>query len=130
MDTKDSKVSAPILAVKRFYTFAEPPKEMVLESGARLGPVTLAYETYGKLNAAGDNAILVAHAFSGDSHAAGRYGTDDVGEKPGWWDFMIGPGKGIDTDKYFVVCSEYSWKLHGIDRAEFHQSGHRQSLWP
>ena len=77
---------------------------MLLESGARLGPVTIAYETYGRLNDAGDNAILVAHAFSGDSHAAGYYGGDDRGEKPGWWDFMIGPGKGIDTDKFFVVC--------------------------
>ncbi|MFH0784278.1 MAG: homoserine O-acetyltransferase [Pseudomonadota bacterium] len=104
MTTNTNQPAVPITAVKQYYTFAEPPEELVLESGARLGPVTLAYETYGKLNAAGDNAILVAHAFSGDSHAAGFYATDPEGEKPGWWDFMIGPGKGIDTDKYFVIC--------------------------
>lgn len=78
---------------------------MVLESGAELGPVTIAYETYGTLSPAGDNAILVAHAFSGDSHAAGFYRDDEEHVKPGWWDAVIGPGKGIDTDKYFVICS-------------------------
>ena len=88
---------------KKLYTFAEPPGEMVLESGARLGPVTLAYETCGTLNADRSNAILVLHALSGDSHVAGYYKGDD--EKPGWWDNMVGPGKGIDTNKYFVVCS-------------------------
>jgi homoserine O-acetyltransferase len=95
---------ASLTTVKQYYTFAEGPQELVLESGARLGPVTLAYETYGTLNAARDNAILVAHAFSGDSHAAGFYATDGEGEKPGWWDFMIGPDKGIDTNKFFVIC--------------------------
>jgi len=73
-----------------------------LESGDRLGPITLAYETYGKLNSQKSNAVLVVHALSGDSHAAG------ISEKDGsvgWWDNLIGPGKGIDTDKYFVICS-------------------------
>jgi len=93
-----------LIVEKQFHTFAEPPGELVLESGAKLGPVTIAYETYGTLNAAKDNAILIAHAFSGDSHVAGRYPADREGEKPGWWDFMVGPGKGIDTDKYFVIC--------------------------
>jgi len=88
---------------KKFFTFAEPPDEMRLESGARLGPVTLAYETCGTLNADKSNVILVLHALSGDSHVAGYYKADD--EKPGWWDNMVGPGKGIDTNKYFVVCS-------------------------
>lgn len=89
---------------KQYVTFAEPPDELVLESGTRLGPVTIAYETYGALNERKDNAILVAHAFSGDSHAAGHYPDEHDGEKPGWWDFMIGPGKGIDTNEYFVIC--------------------------
>ncbi len=102
--TTEAIQPAPLTAVKQHYTFAEGPEGLVLESGARLGPVTLAYETYGTLNAARDNVILVAHAFSGDSHAAGYYPGDPEGEKPGWWDFMIGPGKGIDTDKFFVVC--------------------------
>ncbi len=90
---------------KQYHTFARPPQPLVLESGARLGPVTVAYETYGRLNAAGDNAILVAHAFSGDSHAAGRYPGETEAEKPGWWDFMIGPGKGLDTNRYWVICA-------------------------
>ena len=77
--------------------------ELQLESGRLLGPITLAYETYGQLNTAGSNAILVAHAWTGDAHAAGRNSPDD--RKPGWWDDMIGPGKVIDTDRYFVICS-------------------------
>jgi homoserine acetyltransferase len=88
---------------KKTFTFAEPPDEMRLESGARLGPVTLAYETYGELNAQRDNAVLVMHALTGDSHAAGYYADSD--DKPGWWDIMVGPGKGLDTDRYFVICS-------------------------
>jgi homoserine O-acetyltransferase len=86
----------------RSFTFADPPKEMVLESGRTLGPVTLAYETYGKLNRDKTNAILVAHALSGDAHAAGWHEGDSA---PGWWEVMIGPGKAFDTDRYFVICS-------------------------
>jgi len=88
---------------KKYFTFAEPPGEMVLESGAHLGPVTLAYETYGTLAPDRRNAVLILHALSGDSHVAGYYSTED--EKPGWWDCMVGPGKGIDTEKFFVVCA-------------------------
>jgi len=73
-----------------------------LDNGATLAPVEVAYETYGTLNARKTNAILVLHAFSGDAHAAGI--SHETG-KPGWWDNMIGPGKGFDTDKYFVICS-------------------------
>ena len=89
---------------KQFYTFAQPPGMITLESGAKLGPVTIAYETYGTLSETKDNAILIAHAFSGDSHVAGHYASDKEGDKPGWWDFLVGPGKGIDTSKYFVIC--------------------------
>jgi len=73
-----------------------------LDSGATIAPVEMAYETYGELNAAKSNAILVLHAFSGDAHAAGV--SPETG-KPGWWDNMIGPGKAFDTNKYFVICS-------------------------
>jgi homoserine O-acetyltransferase/O-succinyltransferase len=73
-----------------------------LDSGATLAPIEVAYETYGPLNAAKSNAILVLHAFSGDAHAAG---ISQEGGKPGWWDNMIGPGKGFDTEKYFVICA-------------------------
>jgi homoserine O-acetyltransferase/O-succinyltransferase len=73
-----------------------------LDSGITLAPVQVAYETYGALNSAKSNGILVLHAFSGDAHAAGI--SPETG-KPGWWDNMIGPGKAFDSDKYFVVCS-------------------------
>ncbi len=89
---------------KQYFTFAKGTEKIELESGAELGPVTIAYETYGTLNEQKDNAILIAHAFSGDSHVAGHYATDTDGGKPGWWDFLVGPGKGIDTNKYFVIC--------------------------
>jgi len=88
---------------KKFFTFAEPPHEMQLENGAKLGPITLAYETCGTLNSDKSNVVLILHALSGDSHVAGCYTADD--EKPGWWDNMVGPGKGIDTNQYFVICS-------------------------
>ncbi|MBN2332339.1 MAG: homoserine O-acetyltransferase [Deltaproteobacteria bacterium] len=88
---------------KETFTFAGPPNEMVLESGATLGPITIAYETCGMLNEDKSNVILVTHALTGDAHVAGYYSEND--SKPGWWDIMVGPGKGIDTDKYFVVCS-------------------------
>jgi homoserine O-acetyltransferase len=91
------------LAKKKFFTFFEPPHAMTLEGGGRLGPVTLAYETYGRLNKDKTNALLILHALSGDSHAAGRYSADDP--KPGWWDNTIGPGKAFDTDKFYVICS-------------------------
>jgi len=91
------------LVERQAFAFADPPDEMVLESGAKLGPVAIAYETYGSLDPDKRNAILILHALSGDAHAAGYHSEDDT--KPGWWDIMVGPGKGIDTDRYFVVCS-------------------------
>ena len=87
----------------KYCTFAHPPEQMVLESGEKLGPITLAYETYGKLNAGKSNAVLILHALSGDAHVAGRHGPND--HKPGWWDFMVGPGRPFDTDRYFIICS-------------------------
>jgi len=73
-----------------------------LDSGVMLAPIDVAYETYGTLNDAKSNAILIEHAFSGDAHAAG---VSHDGGHPGWWDNMIGPGKAFDTTKYFVICS-------------------------
>lgn len=87
----------------RSFTFAEPPNELELDCGRKLGPVTIAYETYGRLNEDRSNAILILHALSGDAHAAGFHTPTDP--KPGWWDPMIGPGKAFDTEKYFVICS-------------------------
>ncbi len=91
------------LVEKKFFTFGEPPDEMLLESGSKLGPITLAYETCGTLNQDKSNVIMVLHALSGDSHMAGYYSEEDT--KPGWWEIMVGPGKGIDTNRYFVICS-------------------------
>ena len=88
---------------KQEYTFAAPPNPMQLDSGETLGPITLAYETYGELNDEKSNAILITHALSGDAHLAGVHAEDD--RKPGWWDSMVGPGKGFDTSKFFVICS-------------------------
>ncbi len=88
---------------KRAFTFAQPPAPMTLACGATIGPVTLAYETCGCLNQDRTNAVLILHALSGDAHVAGTYMDSD--DKPGWWDFMVGPGKGIDTDRYFVICT-------------------------
>ena len=85
-----------------YFTFAKHPHELKLVSGRSLGPITLAYETYGKLNKDKSNAILVEHALSGDAHAAGFHEGD---KNPGWWDAMIGPDKAFDTNKYFVICS-------------------------
>lgn len=121
MGAAEDTGSAGVIST-RYFTFAEPPDEMVLESGERLGPVTLAYETYGRLNSDRSNAILACHALSGDAHAAGISADEggisaaDVGfgagattstdrRKIGWWDGMIGPGKAFDTDRYFVISS-------------------------
>ena len=88
------------LVQTRYATWLEP---LPLDSGASLAPVTLAYETYGRLSPARDNAILLLHALSGDAHAAGRHSAAD--RKPGWWESMVGPGRPFDTDRYFVICS-------------------------
>ncbi len=87
----------------QYFTFAEPPDELQLECGRTLGPVTIAYETYGALNSDKSNAVLVVHALTGDAHVAGIDPTDHT-HKP-WWDTMVGPGKAFDTDRYFVICS-------------------------
>ncbi|CCH49012.1 homoserine O-acetyltransferase MetX [Pseudodesulfovibrio piezophilus] len=88
---------------RQVFTFGEAGVGLVLESGRTLAPVSLAYETCGTLNKDGSNAILICHALTGDSHVAGVYREDDP--KPGWWEIMIGPGKPIDTNRYFVICS-------------------------
>ena len=74
-----------------------------LDSGRELAAYDIVYETYGELNASGSNAVLICHALSSDAHAAGYHTMED--RKPGWWETCIGPGKPIDTDRFFVVCS-------------------------
>ncbi|MFH1479391.1 MAG: homoserine O-acetyltransferase [Candidatus Omnitrophota bacterium] len=90
---------APGIVETKYFDLKEPVR---LDIGDYFHPIRLAYETYGELNAAKSNAILILHALSGDQHAAGFYEGDD---KPGWWDMLIGPGKAFDTDKYFVISS-------------------------
>lgn len=75
----------------------------VFDSGEEIPQLNLRYETYGKLNALRDNAILICHALSGDHHCAGIHSLSD--RKSGWWNNIIGPGKPIDTNRYFVICS-------------------------
>ncbi len=89
----------------RTIRLIEPQQPLKLQCGKTLAPVDVAYETYGELNESGDNVILICHALSGNAHVAGQNSPDD--RKPGWWDIMVGPGKGIDTSKYFVICSNF-----------------------
>ena len=79
--------------------------DFLLEAGGRLDPLTLAYETWGTLSDAGDNAILLCHGYTSSPHAAG--------DEAGWWNGLIGPGKAIDTDHYFVVCSNMIGSAYG-----------------
>ena len=77
---------------------------LTLDSGAVIKEVEVAYETYGTLNASRDNAVFICHALSGDAHAAGLHEGDDP-NRPGWWDNLIGPGRPLDTDRFFVICA-------------------------
>src|ERR1051325_3572565 len=97
LESSDSARNAKPL---RYVQSARLERPLDLELGGRLDEVTVAYETYGRLNAARDNAILVCHAISGDSHV----GRHDENDDAGWWDIAVGPGKTIDTDRFFVVC--------------------------
>jgi homoserine O-acetyltransferase len=86
---------------RQFFTFATD-HPFAVESGAVLTDVTVAYETWGRLNGDASNAVLVCHAWTGDSHASGR--AEPGHPTPGWWDDVIGPGRHIDTNRWFVVC--------------------------
>ena len=79
-----------------------PDRPLATDGGGLIAPLTVAFETYGALNAARSNAILLCHALTGDQYAAGVH---PVTGKPGWWDAMVGPGKPFDTDRYFIICS-------------------------
>jgi homoserine O-acetyltransferase len=79
-----------------------PDKPLKLDAGVALSPFQIAYKTYGTLNADRSNAVMICHALTGDQHVAS---THPVTGKPGWWETMVGPGRPIDTDRYFVICS-------------------------
>lgn len=95
--------SAGLLVEKKQLDVVDEGEAFQLESGASLREITVAYETIGELSPERDNVVLIVHALSGDAHVAGRHSPDDA--DPGWWDAFVGPGKPIDTDKYFVLCS-------------------------
>jgi len=105
-NSSDSVRGAGTLRHAQQVSFAEP---LALELGGQLPAVTATYETYGQLNAQRDNAVLVCHAISGDSHVA-RHDPDD---DPGWWDLFVGPGRFIDTERYFVICSNILGSCRG-----------------
>ncbi|MBN1257781.1 MAG: homoserine O-acetyltransferase [Planctomycetes bacterium] len=124
--TADSKAYDPPESANSVgYTVAENLRiataedPLVLDSGGKLGPVDVEYETYGKLSPNKDNAVLICHALSGDAHVAGwEKDPETTGRlwrkrKPGWWDPVIGPGKAIDTDKYFVICANNLGSCYG-----------------
>jgi homoserine O-acetyltransferase len=105
----------------QFFTYGrEEEDRLLLQNGRRFGPVTLAYETYGRLNAEKDNAVLVFHALTGSQHVCGRNRSiPGVGALwneacyTGWWDDFVGPGKAVDTDRFFVVCANYLGGCYG-----------------
>ncbi|MCG6156995.1 homoserine O-acetyltransferase family protein [Rubinisphaera margarita] len=91
------------LVTPRQVELCAAPRCLQLAGGNEFGPIQVTYETYGQLSPEKDNAFFICHALTGDAHAAGRHSLDD--RKPGWWDDFIGPGRGIDTDRYFVICA-------------------------
>ena len=104
----------------RFLTFGSADEPFVTAGGQSLPGVTIAYETYGRLNADRSNAILLFHALSGSQHAAGTNevvpGTDHRWTEEmhtGWWDGFIGSGRALDTDKYFIICANYLGSCYG-----------------
>lgn len=111
-DSADAARNARPLAHAQIY---RDDAVLELESGARLPGVTVCYETYGQLSTAADNAVLVCHAVSGDSHVARH----DDGDDPGWWDLVVGPGRAIDTDRYFVICSNVLGGCRGTTGPNF-----------
>ena len=96
----------------QLWTSSEP---LALESGGRLPDVTVCYETWGELDERGANAVLVCHALSGDSHVTRHEADDD----PGWWELLVGPGKPVDTDKCFVICSNVLGGCRGTTGPNF-----------
>ncbi|MFK7822446.1 MAG: homoserine O-acetyltransferase [Planctomycetaceae bacterium] len=94
--------SVGLVETQRVALFGKRPLSLASEEET-LGPVDVAFETYGRLSPNRDNAIFICHALTGDAHAAGVHSNSD--RKPGWWEGFIGPGKALDTEKYFIICA-------------------------
>jgi len=101
----------------RYVELFSPDHPLVLANGAKLGPIRVAYETYGTLSPNRDNAIFVCHALTGDAHLAGK--RDPNVRKAGWWDELVGPGRGLDTDRYFVICANVLGGCQGTTGPNF-----------
>jgi homoserine O-acetyltransferase len=95
----------------KFVQLFDESNPLAMDCGAELSPITVAYETYGTLNEACDNAVVVCHALTGSAHAAG-FSSDDP-KSVGWWDSFIGEGKPLDTKKYFIICSNFLGGCYG-----------------
>jgi homoserine O-acetyltransferase len=108
---KKMKITQKNIVQTKFVQLFDESHPLRMDCGAELSPVTVAYETYGELNAAGDNAIVVCHALTGSAHAAGFSSNDP--KSIGWWDSFIGKGKPLDTKKYFIVSSNFLGGCYG-----------------
>ena len=103
MNTPSTTENSVGLVETKHVAISLPPEGLVLENGESLPELQVAYESYGALAPAGDNVIYICHALTGDAHVAGHHSPQD--KKPGWWDAMVGPGKGIDTNRFHVICA-------------------------
>ncbi len=107
----DSRMARPLRHAKTWVS----SEGVDLENGGRVEEVTVCYETWGELNSAGDNAVLICHALSGDSHVARHDADDDAG----WWEILVGPGRAIDPERFFVICSNVLGGCRGTTGPNF-----------
>jgi homoserine O-acetyltransferase/O-succinyltransferase len=105
------------LVETRYVELFGTDRPLVLANGETLGPIRVAYETYGELSPRGDNAIFVCHALTGDAHLAGKRDLND--KKSGWWNDLVGPGRGLDTNRYFLICANVLGGCQGTTGPNF-----------
>ena len=101
MSSSAANVLGKVYSLPGHRLHLEADNALPLDSGQRLAPLTIAYQTYGELNATRSNAVLVCHALTGDQYVAEKH---PITGRPGWWSLMVGPGRPIDTDRFCVIC--------------------------